>query len=61
MLPLSTKIGNVDNIKFMNDLDVTSDGVIYFSDSSTKFQRREFMYALLEGISDGRYVRTVTT
>ncbi|XP_074649550.1 adipocyte plasma membrane-associated protein-like isoform X2 [Tubulanus polymorphus] len=40
--------------KFLNDLDITSDGKIYFSDSSVKWQRRDVSYLVLEGKADGR-------
>ncbi|EDO43012.1 predicted protein, partial [Nematostella vectensis] len=41
-------------IRFMNDLDIAQDGTIYFTDSSTKWQRMHFSNALLEGDNTGR-------
>ena len=40
--------------KFVNDLDIAHDGTIYFTDSSTKWDRRNFFYLLLEGDNTGR-------
>ncbi|XP_070578296.1 adipocyte plasma membrane-associated protein-like [Ptychodera flava] len=40
--------------KFLNDLDVQKDGIIYFTDSSYRWQRRENRYAALEGGECGR-------
>ncbi|XP_066553477.1 adipocyte plasma membrane-associated protein [Amia ocellicauda] len=42
-------------LSFVNDLDVTQDGrKIYFTDSSSKWQRRDFSYLIMEGTDDGR-------
>ncbi|NWI56809.1 APMAP protein, partial [Calyptomena viridis] len=44
-------------LSFVNDLTVTRDGrKIYFTDSSSKWQRRDFLLLLLEGTDDGRQV-----
>jgi sugar lactone lactonase YvrE len=43
--------------KLLNDLDVSEDGIIYFTDSSTKWSRREFPYATMEGDNSGRYIQ----
>ncbi|KAM9317453.1 adipocyte plasma membrane-associated protein [Gastrophryne carolinensis] len=50
-------------MSFINDLAVTSDGrKIYFTDSSSKWQRRDFPYLVMEGTDDGRLLEydTVT-
>ncbi|KAM4692899.1 adipocyte plasma membrane-associated protein [Discoglossus pictus] len=40
---------------FVNDLVVTSNGrKIYFTDSSSKWQRRDYPYLVMEGTDDGR-------
>jgi sugar lactone lactonase YvrE len=39
--------------KFLNDIDIASDGTIYMSDSSI-FQRRDFPLDILEGRPHGR-------
>uniref|UniRef100_A0A8C6E1I2 Adipocyte plasma membrane-associated protein n=1 Tax=Moschus moschiferus TaxID=68415 RepID=A0A8C6E1I2_MOSMO len=42
-------------MSFMNDLTVTRDGrKIYFTDSSSKWQRRDYLLLLMEGTDDGR-------
>lgn len=44
-------------MSFVNDLAVTSDGrKIYFTDSSSKWQRREYPLLVMEGTDDGRQV-----
>ncbi|XP_071962813.1 adipocyte plasma membrane-associated protein-like isoform X2 [Antedon mediterranea] len=43
-----------DRMQFVNDLDVTSDGVVYFTDSSSRWQRRDNVYLISEGSSNGR-------
>ncbi|RXN01298.1 hypothetical protein EOD39_7209 [Acipenser ruthenus] len=46
---------NGKSLSFVNDLDVTRDGrKIYFTDSSSKWQRRDYAYLIMEGINDGR-------
>ena len=61
MLSLSGKseflLSEIDGEKarFLNNLDIDSNGIIYFTDSSAKWQRNEFLYSLLEGSGDGRY------
>ncbi|MCA9100808.1 MAG: SMP-30/gluconolactonase/LRE family protein [Planctomycetales bacterium] len=42
---------------FTNDLDIASDGRIYFSDASTKFGKDEYMFDLLEARPYGRLLR----
>ncbi|TRY91543.1 hypothetical protein DNTS_004979 [Danionella cerebrum] len=40
---------------FVNDLDITQDGKkIYFTDSSSRWQRRDFMHLIMEATADGR-------
>lgn len=42
-------------LRFTNDLDIDEDNdIIYFTDSSTVFQRRQFMASILSGDSTGR-------
>ncbi len=40
--------------KLLNDLDIASDGTIYMSDSSTKWERRNVFLLVLESNPDGR-------
>ncbi len=40
--------------KLLNDLDVASDGTIYMSDSSSKWERRNNRLLVLEAAPDGR-------
>lgn len=50
-------------LSFLNDLTVTQDGrKIYFTDSSSKWQRRDFLFLVMEGTDDGRLLEydTVT-
>ena len=39
---------------FLNDLDIASDGSIYFTDSSTKWDRRHNRHLIMENRPDGR-------
>ncbi|XP_016380207.1 adipocyte plasma membrane-associated protein [Sinocyclocheilus rhinocerous] len=40
---------------FVNDLDVTQDGKkVYFTDSSSRWQRRDFTHLIMEATADGR-------
>lgn len=44
-------------LSFVNDLTVTQDGrKIYFTDSSSKWQRRDYLFLIMEGTDDGRQV-----
>ncbi|XP_031572251.1 adipocyte plasma membrane-associated protein-like [Actinia tenebrosa] len=43
-----------DPFKFFNDLDIDRKGTIYFTDSSTKWQRKDNRFAILEGDATGR-------
>ncbi|XP_033096635.1 adipocyte plasma membrane-associated protein-like [Anneissia japonica] len=41
-------------MKFVNDLDVTSDGAVYFSDTSANFERRDFAHLSINADKSGR-------
>ena len=41
-------------IMFFNDVDVGSDGVVYFSHSSTRWHRYQHLAMAMEGRGDGR-------
>ncbi|KAK2190449.1 hypothetical protein NP493_81g01009 [Ridgeia piscesae] len=41
----------------LNNLDIDSNGIIYLTDSSVKWQRSQFLYSVLEGSGDGRLIR----
>ncbi|KAK2852907.1 hypothetical protein Q7C36_008108 [Tachysurus vachellii] len=42
-------------LSFVNDLDVTQDGKkVYFTDSSSRWHRRDFMKLIMEATADGR-------
>ncbi|KAJ7298234.1 hypothetical protein O6H91_Y008600 [Diphasiastrum complanatum] len=45
------------SFRFTNDLDIDSGGIIYFTDSSTKFERRNFMLAILAADNSGRLLK----
>ncbi|XP_001382089.2 adipocyte plasma membrane-associated protein [Monodelphis domestica] len=50
-------------MSFVNDLTITQDGrKIYFTDSSSKWQRRDYLLLVMEGTDDGRLLEydTVT-
>uniref|UniRef100_A0A8D0H8C3 Adipocyte plasma membrane-associated protein n=1 Tax=Sphenodon punctatus TaxID=8508 RepID=A0A8D0H8C3_SPHPU len=50
-------------MSFVNDLTLTHDGrKIYFTDSSSKWQRRDYSFLIMEGTDDGRLLEydTVT-
>ncbi|CAM6108939.1 unnamed protein product [Calypogeia fissa] len=42
---------------FTNDLDIDDDGAVYFTDSSSKYQRRNFLLAILEAERGGRLLK----
>ncbi|KAK9280419.1 hypothetical protein L1049_014108 [Liquidambar formosana] len=44
-------------LRFTNDLDIDDDGNIYFTDSSTKYQRRNFMQLVFSGEDSGRVLK----
>ena len=42
-------------LSFINDLDVTADGrKVYFTDSSSRWQRRDYLLLIMEATADGR-------
>lgn len=42
-------------LSFVNDLDVTQDGrKVYFTDSSSRWQRRDYLLLIMEATADGR-------
>ncbi|GAB2285626.1 cohesin loading factor Ssl3 [Dionaea muscipula] len=54
--PLATEAEGIP-IRFANDLDVDDEGNVYFSDSSTKYQRRNFMQLVFSGDPSGRLLK----
>lgn len=43
-------------LSFINDLAVTQDGKkLYFTSSSSRWQRRDYMQLIMEATADGRY------
>lgn len=42
---------------FTNDVEISSDGMIYFTDSSINYSRRQFLLAALSGDDSGRLLR----
>ncbi|KAI4348614.1 hypothetical protein L6164_009319 [Bauhinia variegata] len=45
-------------LRFTNDMDISEDdNVIYFTDSSTVYQRRQFMLSILTGDKTGRLLK----
>ena len=45
-------------LSFINDLAVTQDGKkVYFTDSSSRWQRRNYLHLIMEATADGRYDR----
>lgn len=43
-------------LSFINDVAVTQDGKkVYFTDSSSRWQRRDYMHLIMEATADGRY------
>lgn len=42
------------NVTFLNDLDIDNNGNIYLTHSSVRWERRDFIYAILESNADGR-------
>ncbi|XP_027113315.2 protein STRICTOSIDINE SYNTHASE-LIKE 13 [Coffea arabica] len=54
--PLSTQVGGKP-ILFANDLDIHKNGSIFFTDTSTRYNRVKHFFILLEGESTGRLLR----
>lgn len=46
---------------FTDDLDIASDGTIYFSDASSRFHQPEYLFDLLEARPHGRLLKYDTT
>ncbi|KAF3587695.1 hypothetical protein F2Q69_00026088 [Brassica cretica] len=44
-------------LRFTNDLDVDDEGNVYFTDSSSVFQRRNFMHLIVSGEDTGRVLK----
>ncbi|OAY37416.1 protein STRICTOSIDINE SYNTHASE-LIKE 3 [Manihot esculenta] len=44
-------------LRFTNDLDMDDEGNIYFTDSSTRYQRRNFMQLVFSGEDSGRVLK----
>lgn len=43
-------------LSFINDVAVTQDGKkVYFTDSSSRWQRRDYLHLIMEATPDGRY------
>ncbi len=42
---------------FTNDIDIASDGVIYFTDASDRFNQSQYRLDLLEGRGHGRFLK----
>ncbi|ERM93664.1 hypothetical protein AMTRI_Chr03g149580 [Amborella trichopoda] len=51
--PLVSEVNGVP-LKFTNDLDIDEDGNVYFTDSSTTYQRRNFMQLIFSSEGSGR-------
>ncbi|XP_050171059.1 adipocyte plasma membrane-associated protein [Myiozetetes cayanensis] len=63
VLVSTQKVIEGQKLSFVNDLTVTQDGrKIYFTDSSSKWQRRDYLFLIMEGTDDGRLLEydTVT-
>jgi sugar lactone lactonase YvrE len=50
---LATSANDVP-LKFTDALDISSDGVVYFTDASSKYGQKEYLYDLLEAKPHGR-------
>ncbi|KAG7596298.1 Strictosidine synthase conserved region [Arabidopsis suecica] len=44
-------------LRFTNDLDIDDEGNVYFTDSSSFFQRRKFMLLIVSGEDSGRVLK----
>ena len=55
---ITTLATSADGIpfKFTDDLDISKNGVIYFSDASDKYAQNEYLYDLLEAKPHGRLI-----
>lgn len=52
---LATSAGGVP-FKFTDALDISHDGIIYFTDASSKYGQSEYLYDLLESKPHGRFL-----
>jgi sugar lactone lactonase YvrE len=43
-------------LKFTDALDISSDGIVYFTDASSKYEQTEYLYDLLEAKPHGRFL-----
>ncbi|KAJ8418334.1 hypothetical protein AAFF_G00140430 [Aldrovandia affinis] len=51
----TTQVVGGRRLSFVNDLDVTRDGrKVYFTDSSSRWQRRDYLHLIMEATADGR-------
>lgn len=52
-------LSEIDGVrmKFTNDLDFDEDGNLYFTDSSTRWHRNQFILSLVEGDATGRFIK----
>ena len=53
---LATSVNGLP-FKFTDALDISRDGVIYFTDASSKYGQNEYLYDLLEARPHGRLIR----
>lgn len=44
-------------MKFLNDLDFDDEGNLYFTDSSTRWQRRQFLHSVMEADDTARFIK----
>ncbi|KAJ7948112.1 putative Strictosidine synthase [Quillaja saponaria] len=54
--PLTTEAEGVP-LRFTNDLDIDNEGNVYFTDSSTKYQRRNFIQLVFSAENSGRVLK----
>lgn len=52
-------LNEIDGVrmKFTNDLDFDEAGNLYFTDSSTRWHRNQFILSLMEGDATGRFIK----
>jgi hypothetical protein len=48
-------------LHFLNDVEIINDDLIYFTDSSSNWDRRRFLHIGLESNADGRYSLILST
>ncbi|XP_073313461.1 protein STRICTOSIDINE SYNTHASE-LIKE 3-like [Primulina huaijiensis] len=53
---LATEVEGVP-FGFTNDLDIDDDGIVYFTDSSTTYRRRNFLLLVFSGENSGRVLK----